>query len=148
MTVYGYVRGTHFKTSAFAFFVDGGFLTSHYNRVPTRPPHSHAAMNVHIPGCGEATVRDIGLLEDPCPPPVTWDGSKKIKRRLDERDRLIYAPMSDVGGIVYDRDATFVEVPEVCVDAFLLGRIIHLYSLLFFSGARSVQGGWQGAGRH
>lgn len=74
-------------------------------------------MNVHIPGCGDVTIKDMGLLQDPCPPPATWDGSKKIKRRLDERDRLIYAPMCDVGGIVYDRDATFVEIPQAATAA-------------------------------
>ena len=70
-------------------------------------------MKVHIPGCGDVVIRDMSLLEDPCPPPLTAEGKKKAKRRLDERDKLIYAPMSDVGGVLYDRDATFVEIGQV-----------------------------------
>lgn len=70
-------------------------------------------MKVHIPGCGDVVIRDMSLLEDPCPPPLTAEGKKKAKRRLDERDKLIYAPMSDVGGVLYDRDATFVEIAQV-----------------------------------
>jgi hypothetical protein len=28
------------------------------------------------------------------------------------QERLIYAPMSAVGGLLYDRDATYVDVPD------------------------------------
>eukprot|EP00049_Salpingoeca_infusionum_P004098 m.74835 g.74835 ORF g.74835 m.74835 type:complete len:1366 (-) comp12414_c0_seq7:1155-5252(-) len=86
ISVYGYVRGTNLREGS----------------------------KVHIPGAGDFVLDNISLLEDPCPPPVaqeTADGKKKKKKRLDARDKLIYAPMCDVGGVLYDKDATFVEMP-------------------------------------
>ena len=38
------------------------------------------------------------LLPDPCPLP-----EKLKKRSLNEKEKLIYAPMAGVGGIVYDK---------------------------------------------
>lgn len=56
-------------------------------------------------GCGDFEIKDITHLPDPCPLP-----DKEKKRSLDTRERLIYAPMSGVGGIVYDKDVVYVEL--------------------------------------
>ncbi|XP_046391230.1 ribosome biogenesis protein BMS1 homolog [Ischnura elegans] len=62
--------------------------------------------NVHIPGCGDFSISDVSLLPDPCPLP-----EKVGKRRsLIEKDQYVYAPFSGVGGIVYDKDAVYVEL--------------------------------------
>ncbi|XP_046607471.1 ribosome biogenesis protein BMS1 homolog [Neodiprion virginianus] len=61
--------------------------------------------SVHIPGCGDLKIKDVSFLPDPCPLP---DQIKK--RSLVEKERLIYAPFSGVGGIVYDKDAVYVEL--------------------------------------
>ena len=59
-----------------------------------------------IPGCGDFTLSEVSALPDPCPLP------EKIKRRsLSEKERLIYAPMAGVGGVVYDK----VHFAWVCV---------------------------------
>lgn len=60
---------------------------------------------IHIPGCGDLKIKDISFLPDPCPLP-----EQLKKRALVERERLIYAPFSGVGGIVYDKDAVYVEL--------------------------------------
>lgn len=61
--------------------------------------------SVHIPGCGDMKIKDVNFLPDPCPLP------EQIKKRaLVEKERLIYAPFSGVGGIVYDKDAVYVEL--------------------------------------
>jgi len=44
-------------------------------------------------------------LPDPCPLP-----EKLKKRSLVDKERLVYAPFSGVGGIVYDKDAVYVEL--------------------------------------
>ena len=46
-------------------------------------------------------------MPDPCPLP-----SMVKKRGLNEKERLIYAPMSDVGGLLYDKDAVYIDVPD------------------------------------
>lgn len=47
------------------------------------------------------------MLPDPCPLP----GSVK-RRGLADKERLIYAPMADVGGVLYDKDAVYVDIPD------------------------------------
>jgi ribosome biogenesis protein BMS1 len=63
---------------------------------------------VHVPGAGDLEIKTIAMLPDPCPLP-TADGEKR--RRLAEKHKLIHAPMSDVGGILYDKDAVYITVP-------------------------------------
>ena len=79
ISLYGYVRGTNFKKGT----------------------------RVHIPGVGDFDVKEIDLLQDPCPPP-----EKAKKRSLNEKERLLYAPMADVGNIVYDKDAVYINIPR------------------------------------
>jgi ribosome biogenesis protein BMS1 len=50
-------------------------------------------------------VSDISMLPDPCPLP------DKVRKTLDDKQKLIHAPMSDVGGIMYDKDAVYINVP-------------------------------------
>ncbi|CAF0887412.1 unnamed protein product [Brachionus calyciflorus] len=61
--------------------------------------------NVHIPGVGDFQLNDVSFLTDPCPLP-----NKETKRTLDDRERLVYAPFSGVGGIIYDKDAVYIEL--------------------------------------
>ncbi|GAB6028474.1 Glycoside hydrolase 2 (Mannanase, beta-galactosidase) [Chamberlinius hualienensis] len=60
---------------------------------------------VHILGCGDFTIKEISFLLDPCPLP----GTEK-RRRLNEKERLLYAPFSGVGGIVFDKDAVYIDI--------------------------------------
>ncbi|KAK0172180.1 hypothetical protein PV328_005529 [Microctonus aethiopoides] len=61
--------------------------------------------SIHIPGCGDLRIKDVSFLPDPCPLP-----EQLKKRALVEKERLVYAPFSGVGGIVYDKDAVYVEL--------------------------------------
>lgn len=54
---------------------------------------------------GDLRIHELSALPDPCPFP----GTEK-KRNLLEKERLLYAPMSGVGGIVYDKDAVYIEL--------------------------------------
>lgn len=58
-----------------------------------------------IPGVGDMKISELSYLPDPCPLP-----SSEKKRHLLERERQIYAPFSGVGGIVYDKDAVYIEL--------------------------------------
>lgn len=57
-------------------------------------------------GVGDFHTTDINFLPDPCPLP---DAQKK--RALNEKERLLYAPMAGVGGLVYDKDAVYIDLP-------------------------------------
>lgn len=81
ITLYGYLRGTNLK-------VEGA--------------------RVHIPGAGDLVVKKVTKLGDPCPLPTT---ESEKRRKLSDKQKLIHAPMSDVGGVMYDKDAVYINVP-------------------------------------
>lgn len=95
VALYGWLRGTNF---------------------PGQDAH------VHVPGVGDLTVADVEALPDPCPTPYfeqakeKAEGTKK-RRRLGEKQKLIYAPMSDVGGVLVDKDAVYIDVKSNTFDA-------------------------------
>jgi hypothetical protein len=49
----------------------------------------------------------ISELGDPCPTPAA-----RKRRSLNDQERLLYAPMSDVGGLLFDKDAMYIEIPD------------------------------------
>lgn len=62
---------------------------------------------VHIAGVDDFTVEEVEQFPDPCPLPEALK-----KRGLNEQERRIYAPMSDIGGLLYDKDATYIDIPD------------------------------------
>ena len=54
----------------------------------------------------------MDALTDPCPLPSTLK-----KRGLNEKERVLYAPMADVGGLLYDKDAVYIDIPDWKVHA-------------------------------
>lgn len=89
---------------------------------------------MHIAGVGDYTVQSIEKLPDPCPTPYYEQKLDDIERekakeaaaageevaplrrrrrkRLEDRQKIIYAPMSDVGGVLMDKDAVYIDVGE------------------------------------
>ena len=88
IALYGYLRGTNFP-------VDGA--------------------RVHIPGVGDLSVSAIEALPDPCPTPfmdqaIAKASGKAGRRRLGEKQKVLFAPMSDVGGVLVDKDAVYIDI--------------------------------------
>ncbi|ODV58904.1 GTPase BMS1 [Ascoidea rubescens DSM 1968] len=95
-------------------------------------PLSSSNPRVHIAGCGDVTIQSIEKLVDPCPTPhfeekldelqreaqkneddsSTTTKRKTRRKRLNDRQKIIYAPMSDVGGVLVDKDAVYIDVGE------------------------------------
>lgn len=92
-------------------------------------PSTDAQM--HIAGVGDHTVHSIEKLPDPCPTPYfeqklddierekakaaaeagdTVAKTTKRRKRLEDRQKIIYAPMSDVGGVLVDKDAVYIDM--------------------------------------
>ncbi|KEY65553.1 hypothetical protein S7711_08233 [Stachybotrys chartarum IBT 7711] len=68
---------------------------------------------IHVPGLGDFTVANIEVLPDPCPTPAMELALAKItgktgRRRLDEKEKKIHAPMSDRSGLKIDGDAIYI----------------------------------------
>ncbi|CAG7975408.1 unnamed protein product [Penicillium olsonii] len=94
VALYGYLRGTNF------------------------PAHS---ARVHVPGVGDLTVTGIESLPDPCPTPfmdqqIQKATGKSKARKLGEKQKLLFAPMSDVGGVLVDKDAVYIDVKSNTFD--------------------------------
>ncbi|OCK98863.1 DUF663-domain-containing protein [Cenococcum geophilum 1.58] len=88
IALYGYIRGTNF-------------------------PAQRA--RVHVPGVGDLSVSTTEALPDPCPTPYMDQAmakatGKATRRRLGEKQKLLFAPMSDVGGVLVDKDAVYIDV--------------------------------------
>ncbi|XP_034716477.1 ribosome biogenesis protein BMS1 homolog isoform X4 [Etheostoma cragini] len=71
-----------------------------------RGTHLKNKGQVHIPGVGDFQVADVNFLPDPCALPEA-----QKKRALNEKERLLYAPMAGIGGVVYDKDAVYIDLP-------------------------------------
>lgn len=81
VTIYGYLHGTNLRLGT----------------------------KIHIPGVGDLDMKSVSALGDPCPLP---DADSEKRRKLSEKKKLlIHAPMSDVGGVMYDKDAVYINVP-------------------------------------
>ncbi|KAL0933077.1 ribosome biogenesis protein [Colletotrichum truncatum] len=68
---------------------------------------------VHVPGLGDFTVSNLEVLPDPCPTPAMEQAIAKItgkttRRRLDEKEKKLHAPMSDRSGLKIDGDAIWI----------------------------------------
>ncbi len=94
VALYGYLRGTNFPA---------------------------AGARVHVPGVGDLNVSAIESLPDPCPTPfmdqaVAKATGKTGRRRLGEKQKVLFAPMSDVGGVLVDKDAVYIDVKTANFD--------------------------------
>lgn len=88
IALYGYLRGTNFAPEG---------------------------ARVHVPGVGDLSVSMIEDLPDPCPTPfmdqaIAKASGKSGRRRLGEKQKLLFAPMSDVGGVLVDKDAVYIDI--------------------------------------
>jgi ribosome biogenesis protein BMS1 len=68
---------------------------------------------VHIPGLGDFTVSAMEALPDPCPTPYMDQALAKAtgktgRRRLDEKEKRLHAPMSDKSGLKMDGDTIWI----------------------------------------
>ncbi|EPY78163.1 BMS1, ribosome assembly protein-like protein [Camelus ferus] len=67
--------------------------------------NSKCDRKVSLYGVGDFAVSDVSFLPDPCALP-----EQQKKRCLNEKEKLVYAPLSGVGGVLYDKDAVYVDL--------------------------------------
>lgn len=90
--------------------------------------------HIHIAGVGDYHVQAVEKLPDPCPTPYFEQRLEELERerakaaaeageelaptrrrrrkRLEDKQKIIYAPMSDVGGVLVDKDAVYIDVGD------------------------------------
>ena len=65
----------------------------------------HAFPVCYLAGVGDFRIAEVESLPDPCPTP-----DMEKRRSLNQKERFVYAPMSGVGGVLYDKDAVYIDV--------------------------------------
>lgn len=65
----------------------------------------------HLPGIGDYRAERIEVLPDPCP---LLNAQKK---KLSERKKPLFAPMSDIRGMLVEQSAVYIDVPNAPVVA-------------------------------
>ncbi len=95
VALYGYLRGTNFPA---------------------------LGSRVHVPGVGDLSVSSTEALPDPCPSPfaekqIEKVTGKKKRTRLGDKQKVLFAPMSDVGGVLVDKDAVYIDVKTATFNA-------------------------------
>ncbi|KAF0686785.1 Aste57867_21448 [Aphanomyces stellatus] len=74
-----------------------------------RGTHLKPGMKIHVAGAGDFFMQSITSMPDPCPLP----SKSSEKRHLSDKDIMLYAPMSDVGNITFDKDAVYINLGTV-----------------------------------
>jgi ribosome biogenesis protein BMS1 len=74
---------------------------------------SAEGQRVHIPGLSDYTISAMEALPDPCPTPfmdqaIAKATGKTGRRRLDEKEKKLHAPMSDKSGLKIDGDTIWI----------------------------------------
>jgi ribosome biogenesis protein BMS1 len=63
-------------------------------------------MKVHLIGVGDYGMVEVNALEDPCP---VFDKEKE-SQTLNKKDAKLYAPLSNVGAVSFDKDAVYIDI--------------------------------------
>ena len=99
ITVYGYVRGT--------------YLDKH--------------MRLHVNGLGDYDIKSIRKVDDPCPVELKKTVKQKQaeheaekqglvkpskKRNLKDKERVLYAPYSNIGAINFENTTGYINIPD------------------------------------
>jgi ribosome biogenesis protein BMS1 len=64
---------------------------------------------VHLIGVGDYLMQEASSLPDPCPLPE----KEKQRTTLNKKNTLLYAPLSNVGAVSFDKDAIYIDIGQV-----------------------------------
>lgn len=111
ITLYGYLRGCNLKRGmkvchlirCFSIFFSLKILT----HLLALYIIYYDYYQVHIAGVGDYSLAGVTVLPDPCPLP-----SSAKKKGLRDREKLLHAPMSGIGDLLYDKDAVYININD------------------------------------
>ena len=67
---------------------------------------------VHLLGVGDYQIQNLTVLTDPCPIVANTKENNIKKRSLNEKEKKLYAPMSDFGDVIYDEDVIYINIGD------------------------------------
>lgn len=98
-----------FNTVSFFGYVRGTYLDKH-NRV-------------HVNGLGDYDIESVQRMEDPCPieakktvkqkqAELHTEASRRKKRTLKDKERVLYAPYSNIGAMNFEKTTGYITIPD------------------------------------
>mmetsp|Transcript_34959 Transcript_34959/g.39852 ORF Transcript_34959/g.39852 Transcript_34959/m.39852 type:complete len:1173 (-) Transcript_34959:212-3730(-) len=63
---------------------------------------------MHLIGVGDFEMEQVTSLPDPCPIP----DKEKQRQTLNKKDSLLFAPLSNVGAVTFDKDAVYIDIGQ------------------------------------
>ena len=71
----------------------------------------HPRQQLHVMGVGDYVAVSFQLLDDPCGcKRRKEEGGGGKRKKLNEKEKRMYAPMSDIGEVMYDDDAMYIDM--------------------------------------
>ena len=71
-----------------------------------RGSHLKPGTKMHLIGAGDYEMSELSVMPDPCPLP----DSNKRNTNLSKKDALLFAPLSNVGAVSFDKDAVYIDI--------------------------------------
>lgn len=71
-----------------------------------RGTHFKLSTKVHLIGVGDYFVSEVSVVPDPIPIP----DKERERSSLAKKDALLYAPLSNVGAVSFDKDAVYIDI--------------------------------------
>ncbi|CDW84912.1 bms1l protein [Stylonychia lemnae] len=97
VSFYGYIRGTYLDKN----------------------------LRIHVNGLGDYEIKSIQKVDDPCPIELKKtvkqkqleileekQGGKKKKRNLKDKERVLYAPFSNIGAMNFEKTTGYITIPD------------------------------------
>lgn len=81
---------------------------------------------VHINGLGDFDINAATKIDDPCPiemkrtvkekqeiyQQATKQGTKKALRTLKDKEKVLYAPFSNIGALNFEKTTGYITIPD------------------------------------
>lgn len=61
---------------------------------------------MHLIGAGDYNMTELSVMPDPCPLP----NKDKKSNSLSKKESLLFAPLSNVGNVAFDKDAVYIDI--------------------------------------
>jgi ribosome biogenesis protein BMS1 len=88
----------------------------------TRGTNWNCKQNVHFLGVGDFNIDKVGKIEDPCP--ISFK-----RKSLNEKDKNLFAPMSDVGNLVFEQNETYTTLKRRILNEVILASDFSVISV-------------------
>ncbi len=67
---------------------------------------------MHISGLGDYSIDQVTRISDPVPVESGKKEEKKKWRTLKDKEKIVYAPFSNLGSVNFDKTSGYITIPD------------------------------------